>query len=72
MDFCNELTSAPSNERILQLVTSDFIKSNGQRVNFNELRSTCEKVRLKFCTVKYTIVKYCTEKKKYDIRRRYY
>ena len=45
-DFLQRATSATSNERILQRVTSDFTTSNEQRVNFNEQRETSEKLRL--------------------------
>ena len=45
-DFLQRATSATSNERILQRVTSDFTTSEEQRVNFNEYRATSEKLRL--------------------------
>ena len=46
-DFLQRATfTATSNERILQQVISDFTTSNEQRVNFNEYRTTNEKLGL--------------------------
>ena len=52
----SDTTSATSNERILQRVTSDFTSSNEQRVNFNEYRATSEKLHLIRIGIKFNLI----------------
>ena len=50
-NFYNEQRLTFWNEQLLQRVTSDFTTSNEQRVNFNEYRSTSEKLRLLYLMI---------------------